>query len=283
MTRTRLAVVGSPIAHSRSPRLHRAAYAVLGVPFSYDAMEVSASDLTEFVRSRGIDWVGLSLTMPLKHGVVALLDRIDDLGALTRAVNTVRFTDTGIEGFNTDVGGLMQPLLDAGVSSPSRVLVLGAGATAGSAVTAASRLSASSITVAARSVERAATVVELGRRLATNVEVVDLAEVEVWAATRQPDVVINTLPGAAADTLSFSRETRRASVLFDVVYDPWPTTIAASWMDTDGRVIAGIEMLVAQALRQVRVFVGGDPGVALNGEDEVLAAMRASVGLASES
>ena len=282
MTRTRLAVIGSPIIHSRSPRLHRAAYTVLDVPFSYDAMEVSTSHLAEFVQSCGRDWVGLSLTMPLKHEVVALLDRVDDLGALTRAVNTVRFTDAGVEGFNTDVGGLMQPLLDAGVSSPAHVLVLGAGATAGSAVAAASRLGAFAITIGARSVERAATVVELGRRLATEIEVVDLTEIEGWADMRQPDVVINTLPGRAADTLSFSAEARRASVLFDVVYDPWPTVIAASWTDAGGRVIAGIEMLVAQALRQVRVFVGGDPGVALDGEDRVLAAMLASVDLAPD-
>jgi shikimate dehydrogenase len=69
-----------------------------------------------------------------------------------------------------------------------------------------------------------------------------------------------------------------ASALFDVSYAPWPTAMASRWLDSGGTVIPGIDMLIEQALLQVRVFVGGDPGIALPDEQRVLAAMRASVG-----
>ena len=276
MTRTRLAVIGSPISHSKSPRLHTAAYRVLGLPWHYDAREVSSSNLEEFLTSRGDDWLGLSLTMPLKFDVVPMLDGIDEVAALTGAVNTVHFTASGLIGFNTDVDGLVRPLTDAGVFSPSSVLVLGAGATAGSAMTAAVRLGAGSITIAARNAERAAAVAALGRRMNADVRVITLREVD----TARADVVINTLPGGAADSLAFAREARRASVLLDVIYDPWPTGIARSWAEVGGRVIPGIEMLLAQALGQVRIFVGGDPAVPVAREAEVVAAMRRAVDLA---
>lgn len=266
-------MLGSPISHSKSPRMHLAAYSVLGLDWSYDQVDVTAHDLPRFVESLDASWRGLSLTMPLKYDVVPLLGDLDPIAEVTGAVNTVAFGDAGRMGFNTDVAGITAPVTDAGLASPSRVLVLGAGATAGSAVTAVARQGANEITVAARSVERAATIAQLAHRLDVQVSVIPLPD----AATITADLVINTLPGGAADTLHFSAELRSTSVLFDVIYDPWPTAIAVSWADAGGRVIPGIEMLLAQALRQVRVFVGGDPHLPLDREHDVAAAMRASV------
>ena len=273
MSRTRLAVIGSPISHSKSPVMHRAAYQVLGLPWTYDAHDVTCATLGTFVASLDGTWRGLSLTMPLKRDVVPLLETADETALLTGVANTVLVTDDGLAGFNTDVSGIVHPLVAAAVSSPRHVLVLGAGATAGSAVAAAIRLGAGSITVAARDTRRATAVVELGERMGAPVVLVSLSDVDGLMA----DVVINTLPGGAAGTVSFSREIRQTSVLFDVIYDPWPTTIATSWMDVGGQVIPGIEMLLAQALRQVRVFVRGDPELMVERETDVIKAMRATV------
>ena len=273
MSRTRLAVIGSPIAHSKSPVMHRAAYRVLGLPWTYGTHEVTSATLGAFMASLDGTWRGLSLTMPLKKDVVPLLETADETARLTGVANTVLMTDDGLAGFNTDVSGIVHPLVAAAVPSLRHVLVLGAGATAGSAVAAATRLGAGLITVAARDTRRAAVVVELGERMGVSVDVVPLNGVDGLIA----DVVINTLPGGVAGTVSFSREMRQTSVLFDIIYDPWPTTIATSWTDVGGQVIPGIEMLLAQALRQVRVFVRGDPELEVERETDVIAAMRASV------
>ena len=105
----RLAVLGSPIAHSKSPALHRSAYRVLGLDWQYEAIEVTPADLENFIRSRGPEWRGLSLTMPLKRDVMPLLDCADPEAALTGGANTVLLQDNegglSLRGFNTDVFG----------------------------------------------------------------------------------------------------------------------------------------------------------------------------------
>lgn len=277
VTRTKLAVLGSPIAHSKSPLLHRAAYEVLGVPWSYEAIDVTSANLGTFVSSRREEWRGLSLTMPLKREIVPMLDSLDETAALTGAVNTVLFGEDALTGFNTDVAGLMQPLQDAGTSQPTHVLILGAGATAGSALTAAVRLGASSITIAARDVQKAQTMRGLAQAQGAWIEISSLEDISDIDA----DVVINTVPGGAAAELHFTARQRRASVLFDVIYDPWPSVLASRWSENGGRVIPGIEMLLAQALRQVRLFFGGDADMTVPKESDVIAAMRASVGAPS--
>src|SRR6478752_1823922 len=85
----RLAVLGSPIAHSKSPALHRAAYEVLGLDWEYDAIEVAEGGLATFLGGLDASWRGLSLTMPLKREVLPLLDELDELAAQSQLANTV--------------------------------------------------------------------------------------------------------------------------------------------------------------------------------------------------
>ncbi|HNP16406.1 MAG TPA: shikimate dehydrogenase, partial [Terrimesophilobacter sp.] len=103
--RNRLAVLGSPIAHSKSPAIHLAAYRVLGLDWSYDAVEVASGDLGAFLNGCGSSWRGLSLTMPLKREIVPYLAEQDAVSRLVGAVNTVLVTEDGFAGFNTDVVG----------------------------------------------------------------------------------------------------------------------------------------------------------------------------------
>lgn len=278
VTRTKLAVLGSPVGHSKSPQLHLAAYRVLGLPWTYDRVDVTGASLDTFMHGAGEDWRGLSLTMPLKHTVMPMLVGCDDIARLTRAANTILFSERGPVGFNTDVAGLIHPLRAAGVIHPANVLILGAGATAGSAITAACRLGAGAITVAARNLDRAAALNELAAVQGAKLDLLPLDAIGDVKA----DVVISTLPGSAADGLRFTEHQRQTSVLFDVIYDPWPSVIAQRWADAGGTVVPGIEMLLAQALRQVRIFVNGDPDTPVRLESEVTAAMRASVGRATE-
>ena len=264
-------MLGSPISHSKSPTIHRAAYAVLGLDWRYEAIEVTGETLAGFVGSLDSSWRGLSLTMPLKRDVLPLLDWSAPLVELVGGANTLLLADDGVRGYNTDVYGVERSFREAGVESLGLVHVLGAGATAASVIAGVARLGATGVVVAARTPAKAAPLVELGRVLGVPVTVTD------WrVADSVPDAVVSTLPGGQND-LVFPEAVRAASVLFDVAYDPWPSELAAQWADAGGRVIAGIELLLNQALGQVRVFVGGDPDLPLPNEDAVVAAMRASV------
>ena len=272
--RTRLAVLGSPIHHSKSPAIHAAAYRVLGLDWSYEAIEMTGDRLGEFVGSCGPEWRGLSLTMPLKRDILPLLHRRDPLVDLVGGANTVRFADDGLEGFNTDVHGVVQAFRDAGIDSLRTAHVLGAGATAASVLAGLAELGTRHVTISARTPTRADGLVALGSAL--GMEVV----VRAWGiqdrSPKVPDTVVSTLPGAQND-MAFAEPIRARSVLLDVAYDPWPSDLASSWLAAGGRVISGLEMLVHQAIAQVRIFLSGDQTRPLPRETDVLAAMRAAV------
>jgi shikimate dehydrogenase len=272
--RTRLAVLGSPISHSKSPAIHRAAYAALGLPWSYDAVDVEGSGLAAFIDSLDGTWRGLSLTMPLKREVVPLLTASDPLVELVGGANTVVFAEGGIRGYNTDVRGIAQAFSEVGIDSVATVQVLGAGATAASVIVAVAGLGASRVTISARTPEKAQVLVALGERL--SVEVI----VRRWGVQDRsliaPDAIVSTVPGGGTE-LVFAGEIRRSAVLFDVAYDPWPSMLAAQWSEVGGTVISGLDLLVHQAIGQVRLFVTGDADGALPDEPAVLAAMRAAL------
>ena len=270
MSRTRLAVLGSPIYHSKSPAIQRAAYGVLGLDWEYTAIEVTEQTLPEFVDSRDGSWRGLSLTMPLKRDIIPLLDWRDPLVDVVGGANTVLFTDDGLRGFNPDVYGVERSFREAGVDSLGSVHVIGAGATAASVIAGVARLGATSVTVGARTASKADPLVALGAGLGVAVSVVGLGEAP------SADAVVSTLPGGDYG-LEFPAGLRSGAVLFDVAYDPWPSALALHWRDAGGTVIPGIELLLNQAVGQVRIFVGGDPDLPLADEESVVAAMRSAV------
>jgi len=272
---TRLAVLGSPIGHSLSPRLHEAAYRTLGLPWSYGATEVTGAGLSEFIENCGEEWRGLSLTMPLKRDVIPLLDSVDRLAALTGVANTLLFDGGQRRGFNTDIAGMVRPLREAGVQSLGEVVILGGGATAASAVVASAELGSSSVLIWVRSPEKATGLQRLGSELGVSVEA--RAFTDLGRGIGRPDAVFSTLPNGAVVDLVVPEAARSNSVLFDVAYDPWPTALAESWAAVASPVISGLEMLLAQALVQVRIFVSGNPEAALPQEELVVAAMRESV------
>ncbi len=274
----RLAVLGHPVAHSKSPALHGAAYRVLGLPWEYGLEDVTGDRLADFVRSRDASWRGLSLTMPLKRDVLPLLDRREPLVDIAGGANTLLFADDGaLQGFNTDVYGITEAFSRAGVTALDEVQLLGGGATASSMLIAVSRLGAGRVVVSARDAGRAAHLLELGDRIGLRVEL------GAWAdavdALPGADAVVSTVPGSAGIDLAFPERRRAASVFFDVAYDPWPTPLAKAWTQAGGRVVSGLEMLLHQAVMQVRIFVSGSAQAPLADETAVERAMASAVGL----
>jgi len=251
-------VLGSPIAHSLSPVLHRAAYAALGLDgWRYDGFEVNEAALQAFVEGLApAEWAGLSLTMPLKRAVIPLLDEISDTAACVEAVNTVVLDADGRRrGDNTDIPGMLAALTERGVTSVPSAAILGAGATASSALAALARICAGEVTGYVRGPERAAQMRQWGERLGVTVRVADWRDA---AKALDEPLVIATTPAGAADHLA--RAVPEApGVLFDVLYDPWPTALAAVWSARGGRVVGGLDLLVHQAVLQVEQHTGRTP------------------------
>ncbi|RZU65016.1 shikimate dehydrogenase [Microterricola gilva] len=279
MSTLRLAVLGSPITHSQSPAIHTAAYAALGLDWEYGRFELDADGLAAFLAARGQEWRGFSLTMPLKFQALALADEVDATARITGAVNTLLFSGAGatrrLHGFNTDVTGLVNSLADNGITSARSVLIVGGGATAGSAIMAAAELGAGAVVVAVRRPDAADGLHELARAAGVALRIVALAD--AVAAASEIDLVISTLPGGADAGLRFDAELMLRTPLYDVAYSPWPSPLGAAWQRAGGRVISGIGMLLHQALVQVRIFVAGDPFAELPNEKATFAAMSAAV------
>jgi shikimate dehydrogenase len=271
----RLAVLGSPIAHSQSPALHRAAYEVLGLDWSYEAVEVADGELASFINGRDGTWLGLSLTMPLKRDILPLLSSRTELVDQTGSANTALFTAEGIAGFNTDVFGITQAFERHGRNALPTVLIIGGGATAASAIVAARSLGASRVFLAVRSPERARGLGDIAAAQGVELQVIELAAVATL--DERLDAVVSTIPNGADAAVEFDRDTIVSAALLDVAYHPWPSRLAERW--TGAECINGLEMLVLQALAQVRVFVNHDESVPLPNEARVLAAMLASVEL----
>lgn len=271
MVSRRAAVLGQPISHSLSPALHRAAYAELGLDWTYEAIDCDAAGLPAMLHALAETHAGLSLTMPLKEAVVPLLDDLSEDARCLGAVNTVLFDGPRRIGANTDVVGVLAALEELGVDpAGARVALLGAGGAARAVLAA----------LAVRQVGDVAVVVRDASRARGLLTVADTLRV---AATLQPwepaslvgrVLVISAVPPVPAlAELGFPP----GAALLDLVYAPWPTPLASAAMARGAAVVGGLPMLVAQAAEQVRLMTGRTAPVdAMRAAGE--AALRARAG-----
>ncbi len=270
-------VWGDPISHSRSPELHAAAFAAQGLGWSYGRRRVSATTFDTELAAAEARLRGLSLTFPLKALAYATAVERDRHAALSGAVNTLLRTEQGAQGFNTDVGGLARDLREHGFEGVERVRIVGAGATATSALLAAEALGAQQVQVVARRPDAAARLERLGESLRVRVTVSPFDAVpaaDTWPLTIATLPTDASVPDPVADALA------AGGTLYDVVYGQWPTALAAAWQHAGLPTIDGRGMLLQQALLQQRVFVSGAVDEALPDEPRVLAAMRAALAAA---
>ncbi len=267
-------VWGDPIAHSLSPALHAAAFAAQGIDCSYDRRRVPAARFGTDLAGLAPRVRGLSVTYPLKTQAFGAAADHDAHARLTGAANTLLRTAAGWRGFNTDVGGLARDLCEHGFSRLAGVRIVGAGATATSALLAAHELGARTAQVVVRRPGAAAALERLGRQLDMRVSTAGFDAAtsgDTWPLT------IATLPTGAAVPDHVGDRLASAGTLYDVVYGQWPTVLAAAWQRAGLAAVDGRGMLLQQALLQQRVFVHGDPAAALPEEPRVLAAMRAAL------
>ena len=242
----RAAVLGSPIAHSRSPQLHLAAYRALGLDdWSYERIECGADELPALLTGFGPEWVGVSVTMPGKFAALRFADERTRRAELVGSANTLVRTASGWRADNTDVDGVVGALGDVS----GRATVLGSGGTAPAAVVGLAELGMQHISIASRSRDKAAPLLDLGARLG-----VQTRWVELGTPLADVDVVVNTIP---ADVVArYADAVSTARVLLDSIYDPWPTPLAQTVASAGGRVVSGLQMLLNQAFAQVEAFTG---------------------------
>ncbi len=244
------AVLGDPIAHSLSPVLHRAGYAAVGLQWEYDAVRVPAGGLAWFVAGLEEEWRGLSVTAPLKREAMILADVVSDRVKLVGAANTLLMTGGEVHADNTDLPGAVAAIRERHDGPIGDALILGAGATAASTGLALAELGATRIAIAARSASRASdTVAAIARHPShPRIRVLDLATVEL----HDEGIVVSTIP-VVAQTPGLVARVGDVEVLFDVLYDPWPTPLALAAPRT---LVSGLDLLVHQAALQFTAFTG---------------------------
>ncbi|MDN5851841.1 MAG: shikimate dehydrogenase [Actinomycetia bacterium] len=243
-------MLGSPIGHSLSPAMHRRAYAELGLDWTYEALEVDEAGLVPFLDGLGDRWRGLSLTMPLKRVAVGLVDEVSDRVRSVSALNTIVFDGGRRFGDNTDIPGVTAALAERGVAGVRHAVVVGAGATAAACLLALRSEGLEAATLVVRDAARANEVAELARGWGLEVTVAQLGD--PW---RPADLLVSTVPSAAVEPYA-AAWCARVGAVFDVIYDPWPTTLASGARAAGLPVTSGLDLLAHQAALQVAMMTG---------------------------
>lgn len=247
------AVIGSPVAHSLSPAIHRAAFEAAGVDWTYAALEVApgdAGDALAAMRTLGIG--GLSVTMPHKQAIAEAVDDLDPAAASLRSVNTVSWDGDRLIGSSTDGAGFVASLAEVDVPvEGARVAIIGAGGAARAVIDALARAGASEITVLNRSADKAEAAALL----------TPLASPGIISDISRADIVVNATSVGMGDDLSLPCEPELlhdGQVVADLIYHPLETNWLRAAAERGAHTVGGLGMLVHQAALQQRIWLGDD-------------------------
>ena len=270
------ALIGSPVSHSLSPAIHRAAFDAAGLDWTYVSFDVAAGRADaalDAMRTLGI--AGLSVTTPHKEQVADIVDGLAQAAAQLRSVNTVVVERDGrLVGHSTDGHGFVKSLEAEGIDpSGIHVAVVGAGAAARSIVSALDRAGAGSIVVVNRTRSKAEDVVRLAP-ITGRVAADDPTDELVKA-----DLIVNaTSVGFGSDELPLDPSVLHCEHLVaDLVYHPLDTALLRAARDAGARTFDGLGMLVHQAALQQHLWLGHMPDVrVMRGAAEAELARRAA-------
>lgn len=255
-------VIGDPVAHSLSPAIHNAAYRECGIDAQFLARRVSALELPTFMGQLPPEVFGLAVTMPHKQAIFDYVDAVEPLAQAVGAINTVVVSAKLRTGFNTDVYGIAQALIetaggDANFATGTNAVILGARATASSALAALGQLHVGKVQVVARNFSGPGSISLAQARLGISTEPIPWRDQErVHSALAQAQVVVSTVPATVADIWAPQLRVRPGTVILDAAYHPWPSRLAAAGVAQGARICSGHEMLLHQACQQFALMTG---------------------------
>ncbi|MGN0853248.1 MAG: shikimate dehydrogenase family protein [Kiritimatiellia bacterium] len=281
MATRKFAVIGHPVAHSLSPKMHAANFAAIGFDGTYEKFDVAPADVAAFVRAkRDEGYAGLNVTVPHKLAVIPLLDHVDESVARYGACNTIRFEPDGtLTGFNTDVIGFVAGLAAHGRTLAGRkVFIVGCGGAGSALATACCYEGAAELTVADLDAPRTAALAEKLTALATGTKVVALLPVpapapdagvcgadlaaskERWgAAAETADIVVNATPmglhegePSALPPQAFHPGQFVLDIVPTVRFPPTAAAAKAAGADA----CDGLEFLVGQGAKSFELWTG---------------------------
>ena len=258
-----LGIIGDPVSHSRSPAIHNAAFRALGLDMVYVPLPVRAGDLGAAVQGlRALGMRGASVTVPHKGGVVPLVDWLDADARTAEAVNTIVLDGGQLRGYNTDITGVRDAVLDAAAEplEGSSALVFGAGGAARAVAVALARLGMD-LTIVNRTAARAARLAELVAMAAPDARCRRLAPDAVTPADMAAQrLIVNAtslgMDGASKVPPWMADNVSAGQIVFDLVYTETETDLIVRALERDAIVIDGLAMLVRQAAVAFELWTG---------------------------
>ncbi|MHB1500337.1 MAG: shikimate dehydrogenase [Candidatus Dormibacteria bacterium] len=260
MTR-QLGLIGSPVGHSPSAAMHRAAFSALGLDWDYRPIEVAAGDLPRAWAELRASLLGANVTIPHKMAAADLADRLTPEARASGSVNTLVFAADGVVGATTDGKGFLRALTAAGLASPGRALILGAGG-ASRAVAQALLSVGCEVTITARRLEQALKVRScLAESVAAGVRAIAMEAEPISAQLAECDLLVNATPLGSQfhlDLCALPVEVRLEPGLtvFDLVYSPQSTELIRRAARAGCRTLGGLDMLVQQAALSLEIWSG---------------------------
>lgn len=262
-----LGIIGHPVSHSLSPRMHNASFVADNVDYAYVAMDVPPERLEHAVAGlASLGYVGFNVTMPHKESIIPFMDELDETARISGAVNTVAIRDTNLFGTNTDGSGFIEACKESGVNfAGKKVLLLGAGGAAASIAVAVLGENLSSLTISNRTLGRAESLADKVRNLAVEAS---LKTISLEAAARESgesDIIINTtyLGMKGYDPLPIPAEVLRSDqAVCDAVYlGDGVTGLIRRGREVGARTVSGDRMLLYQGVQAQRIWTGREPNV----------------------
>lgn len=257
MTKT-YAVIGDPIGHSLSPAIHNAAFAFLGMDCAYIAYKIPKGELKDGIESlKKIQIAGFNVTIPHKVEMMKFLNNADNDCNLIGATNTVVNENGFLKGYNTDLGGFLEPIKKRNLAcKDAEILLVGAGGAARAIAAAFAREKAHKITVANRTKERAEDLMKFANKLGLESEYTDL--ISAGNVAGNYNFIVNaTSVGMRENTCPISTRTiNNNCVVYDIVYIPVDTELIVQSKQRGATIIYGWEMLLGQAALSFEIWTG---------------------------
>lgn len=262
-----LGLMGHPVGHSLSPRMHNASFSAEDIDYVYVAMDVRPEDLPAAVTgASALGFRGFNLTMPHKQAILPLLDSIDEVAAVSEAVNTVVIEDKRSRGYNTDGSGLTEACRESGVDfSDRRVLLLGAGGAAAAVALALVDEGAKELRIVNRSTEHARELLSKLRKTGKEIEGKAYPFEALDEAASETEIIVNVTPLGMKeeDPLPVPVEYLDGrEAICDAVYSPYRETALVQRARERGAVtVTGKRMLLYQGVYAQRLWTGREPNV----------------------